>query len=201
MAVSRLSQTSLQNAFQKYNNVWDGRSAIGNMEAIGSYIVPSSGPTTVSFTSIPQTYTHLQLRCFARGTVAQTEMQTFLQFNSNADNNYSYHGMRGDGVSTYSFSGGANVASISGVTRFSAANATSGIYGVGITDIFDYTNTSKFKTVRSAGGSDINNATSGQIYITSGNWRSTSAITSILIGINDGGNFVQYSSFTLYGIK
>jgi hypothetical protein len=38
MAVSRLSQTSLQNAFQKYNTVWDGKSAVGGYESLGTVL-------------------------------------------------------------------------------------------------------------------------------------------------------------------
>jgi len=63
-------------------------------------------------------------------------------------------------------------------------------------DIFDYSNTNKFKTSRELGGYDLNG--SGGVGFISGNFRSTSAITSIAFA---GTTFQQYSSFALYGVK
>jgi hypothetical protein len=71
--------------------------------------------------------------------------------------------------------------------------------GVGITDLVDYSDTNKFKTIRSLVGGNIN-TTVGYAGLYSGNWRSTSAITSISITPLTG-NFSQNSSFALYGIK
>jgi hypothetical protein len=158
----------------------------------------SSSVSTITFSSIPATYTHLQLRIIARGTVAQGEMQTFYRFNSDTGTNYAYHLFRGNGSAAFS-DGGTSASQASAQTRYSAANATSGIFGAGVTDILDYANTSKYTTIRNLGGVDANG--SGQVYYTSGLWMNTSAVTSITIGINDGGDFAQYSSFALYGIK
>jgi hypothetical protein len=161
-------------------------------------VTVSSPVSSISFTSIPSTYRHLQIRAIARGTVAQGEMQTFYQFNSDTGSNYAYHLLRGNGTAAFA-DGAGSAANTSAQTRYSAANATSGIFGAGITDILDYANTSKNKTVRNLGGVDANG--SGQVYFTSGLWVNTSAITSIYIGINDGGNFAQYTQFALYGVK
>jgi hypothetical protein len=158
----------------------------------------SSSVSTITFSSIPATYTHLQIRSIARGTVASGEMQTFYRFNSDTGTNYAHHFFRADGSTLYGGSG-TSLSQISAVTRYSAANATSNIFGAGVTDILDYANTSKYTTIRSLGGIDANG--SGQVYFTSGLWMNTSAITSITIGINDGGDFAQYSQFALYGIK
>jgi hypothetical protein len=161
-------------------------------------VTVSSPVSSISFTSIPATYKHLQIRSIARGTVAQGEMQTFYQFNSDTGSNYAYHILRGNGSAAFA-DGIASATSASAATRYSAANATSGIFGAGVTDILDYANTSKNKTIRNLGGVDANG--SGQVYFTSGLWMNTSAITSIYIGINDGGNFAQYTQFALYGVK
>jgi hypothetical protein len=167
-------------------------------ESISTITVGSGGASNITFSSIPSTYTHLQIRSIARGTVAQGEMQTFYRFNSDSGSNYAFHLLRGNGSGVFS-DGGASASQTSAATRYSAANAASGIFGVGITDILDYANTSKNKTVRNLGGVDANG--SGQVYFTSGLWMNTSAITSITIGINDGGSFAEYSQFALYGIK
>jgi hypothetical protein len=66
-----------------------------------------------------------------------------------------------------------------------------------ICDVLDYANTNKFKTLRSLTGNDRNG--SGSIWLDSGLWRSTSAITSIKF--TTGTAFAQYSQFALYGIK
>jgi hypothetical protein len=77
---------------------------------------------------------------------------------------------------------------------YSSPNA----WGSMVYDILDYNSTSKFKTARTLLGYDNNG--SGAIFFTSGNWRSTSAITTVTIYPNTG-TFAQYSHFALYGIK
>ena len=79
-----------------------------------------------------------------------------------------------------------------------SANSTANCFGVAVIDILDYANTNKYKTYRSLTGGDANG--SGQVLLRSSNWRSTSAVTSMTLypGV---GNFTQYSSFALYGIK
>ena len=66
-----------------------------------------------------------------------------------------------------------------------------------IIDILDYANTSKYKTVRIALGSDRNG--SGEVGLFSGLWQSTAAVTTI--AINCGQNYTTTSQFALYGIK
>jgi hypothetical protein len=75
---------------------------------------------------------------------------------------------------------------------------TAGVFGAGIIDILDYTNTNKYKTVRSLNGVDNNG--SGALALNSSLWLNTAAITNITI-TSDGTLFDQYSSFALYGIK
>ena len=68
-----------------------------------------------------------------------------------------------------------------------------------IVDVLDYANTNKFKTIRNLEGFDVNGS-GGLVALTSGLYRSTSAITSIKLTPN-AGNYAQYSHFALYGIK
>ena len=104
----------------------------------------SSSVSTITFSSIPSGYTHLQIRSIARGTVAQGEMQTFYRFNSDTGTNYAHHFLRADGSTLYGGSG-TSIAQASAQIRYSAANATSGIFGAGVTDILDYKDTSKLR--------------------------------------------------------
>ena len=168
----------------------------GSYESIATVTVGSGGSSTITFSSIPSTYTHLQIRCIARHTGADTDNNIYIQYNSDTASNYSNHFLRGNGA-IVDAGGAANTANPY-VLRVSGASSSANIFGVGVVDILDYANTNKFKTVRSLTGHDQNG--SGVVFFNSSNWRSTSAITSItLFGI--GFNIAQYSQFALYGIK
>jgi hypothetical protein len=169
----------------------------GSYESIATVTVGSGGAANVEFTSIPATYTHLQIRAIARTDRAATGEWLEIQFNSDTASNYSDHYFAGNG-STASAGGQANVSYME-VNRFPAASSTASIFGAFVTDILDYANTNKNKTIRNLGGNDQNG--SGEIHLGSGNWRSTNAITSIKILPGGGTNLVQYSQFALYGIK
>ena len=90
--------------------------------------------------------------------------------------------------------GGVPVAS--SVTGGSISNAFAG----SVTDILDYANTNKYKTVRHLGGLDVNASGDYRISLISGLWMSTAAITSITINPSNN-NFAQGATFALYGVK
>jgi hypothetical protein len=169
-------------------------------QSIATFAVGAGGSASINFTSIPQTYKHLQVRYIARNTSTGyvNGGATYMQFNGDTTVNYSFHDIRGDGTSATAYSqpasGGNNVMYVNGTAGSGSSNTL--IYGVAIVDILDYTNTNKNKTIRVIGGQDTNGA--GMIDLDSGAWYSTSAVTSIQI-IN--GPFAQNSHFALYGIK
>jgi len=154
----------------------------------------SSNTGTITFSSIPGTYTHLQLRCFAstnRGTTANMQVR----FNSDSGSNYSRHYLYGDGASA-----GAGASASQTLISLDRIGGTSTTFGALIVDVLDYANTNKYKTVRNLGGIDLNG--SGEIDLQSGLWMNTAAITSItLITVDGTMNFLTNSSFALYGIK
>jgi hypothetical protein len=166
--------------------------------SIATQTVGSGGASSITFSSIPSTYTHLQLRMLARcagGTSGGTFAQ--LNFNSDTGSNYAYHLLQGNGSSTAAFGTGNQTIAIS--ERFPlASDGSSSVFGTSIVDILDYVNTSKYKTVRSLGGFDANG--SGFVNLDSDLWMNTSAINRIDLTMY-GGNFAQYSSFALYGVK
>lgn len=159
--------------------------------------VNPSGTGTVTFSSIPSTYTHLQIRLLARTNRAAVSDYGIVTFNSDSGANYSYHYLQGDGSSATA--GSSTNSNYVFMDKFAASNAGSNVFGTVILDVLDYTNTNKYKTTRSLGGYDNNG--DGVIELTSGNWRNTNAITSITIAPGAGTSFNQYSSFALYGIK
>jgi hypothetical protein len=68
-------------------------------------------------------------------------------------------------------------------------------------DILDYTNTNKYKTIRTLSGTNNNSAgTNSYVRFSSGLWMNTNAITSVTIYAASG-NFAQHSQLALYGIK
>lgn len=167
----------------------------GAFVPIATTTVPSAGATSITFTSIPSTYTHLQLRVFAKQTTAAAITTGNLYFNNDTTNtNYARHEIYGDGASVAA--NGIVTGSNSAKIVFYAGSGTQ--FGPSVIDILDYTNTNKNKTVRALGGVDNNG--SGYATLTSGLWLSTAAITRIDLTFS-AATSQQYSSFTLYGIK
>lgn len=171
--------------------------ASNSYESIQTVTVGSGGQSTISFTSIPSTYKHLQIRAIGRSTNADTQDNTYVRFNSDSGANYSWHYLGGDGSSFFASATSSTNQIISG--RLSAANATSGMFGSYVIDILDYADTNKYKTTRTFTGVDLNGA--GNVWLWSGNWRNTSAITTVTLTTASATNFAQNSSFALYGIK
>ena len=166
-------------------------------ESIATVSVGSGGAADIEFTSIPGTYTHLQIRQISRTNRAVGLTYLKMQFNGAAGTAYSYHALIGDG-STAGADVTTNDAHIS-LLRSTGTSATSGIFGAMVIDILDYADVNKYKTTRTVGGADLNG--SGEIVFQSGLWRNSNAITSIKFTDATGSNFVQYTQFALYGIK
>ena len=168
-------------------------------ESIATTTVGAGGSASISFSSIPSTYTHLQIRGIARMTASQDRDSIKLTFNSDTGSNYARHSLWGSGSAASAF-GAASEAFVI-LTDFAAATATASIFGTAVIDVLDYTNTNKYTTVRSLGGVDLNAAVTVYDGLNSGLWMNTAAITSITLTPYTGANFAQYSSFALYGIK
>ena len=158
---------------------------------------PSSGSTMVQFTNITQEYDHLELRYSIRGSDSGTISYANIALNDDyyGPTTYSQHSIAGNGSSPFA-EGYANIQSVSGLYT-PGASATAGIYAVGVSQILDYKNTSKFKTLRNTHGWDGNGTTS-YVMLNSGLWRSTAAVTKVAL-INM--TFVANSRVDLYGIN
>jgi hypothetical protein len=158
-------------------------------------VTPSG--TSVTFSSIPQTYKHLQVRLISRTTRNDASVDgIYLRMNGDTAGNYSNHFLQGNGSSASAVAG-ANVTVIVGAYNGADAQTGANIFSASVWDILDYTNTNKYKTTRSLFGYDDNSA--GTITLGSGNWRNTAAVTSLTFLAE--GNFVANSHFALYGIK
>ncbi len=157
----------------------------------------SSTSGTVSFTSIPNTYEHLQLRMLTRETSSlyTNDASLIFNFNSDAAGNYARHQIRANGTTITAFALTSTTNPAFGSHPGGGVSAS--IFGATVVDILDYKNTNKYKTIRSLSGSDSNGA--GGIGLFSDVWMNTAAITSIQV-IPDF-SFTANSHFALYGIR
>jgi hypothetical protein len=172
-------------------------------ESIATQTVTGAGVTSVSFTSIPQTYTHLQIRASIRSNSAAAYDAFYIYNLNNAGvsslmaNHFIYGTGSAVGANAYTGQFSAQMGYVP------AANTLANNFGAGIVDILDYTNTNKNKTLRGFGGFDDNGNTSGTPFITFASAYSaqlgTGAITNLTFIINN--SFAIGSQFALYGIK
>jgi hypothetical protein len=200
MAITKLSNSGIATGgVLKYDSMLAGNTAFspGSYESIATVTVGAGGSSSVVFSSIPSTYTHLQLRCIARSSRSANDGYGVISYNSDTGTNYSYHSLFGQGSAVGA--DGAATVNYQSLTYFPAALRAASIFGFAVFDILDYANTNKYKTLKVFSGYDTNGA--GNLAFQSGNWRNTNAITNITITEYNGNNFVQYSSFALYGIK
>jgi len=151
----------------------------------------STTATNITFSNIPKEYEHLQIRLLGVSGATYSE----LAFNSDFGANYSWHQVTTDATSVTAAGGGS-------ANQIFAAQlgASTSVPSITIIDIFDYSNTSKNKTVRLLNAVDANG--SGFIYYRSGSWINTSAISTIRIQAQAGtGTFASGTHAALYGIK
>lgn len=169
---------------------------------IATTTVGSGGVASITFSSIPQTFTHLQIRASAQSNdtaasgFGNNRLNGFFNADETATNYYSHYLIA---------NGSAAVADNEQVAKWAGdctRNSSAG-WGTFVIDILDYTNTNKFTTTRCLTGWSNNDSTDGygSIRIVSGLWRNTAAVTSIKIAPEAAVNFKQYSIFSLYGVK
>jgi hypothetical protein len=171
------------------------------MYPIASYLVPVGGVSLVTFSSIPQTFSHLHLRVSAQCSYADAggPGQIFMNFNSDTGANYTRHEMLGNGSTIASGGFGAGSYNYVSVQRFLYTSAANNGFGASLVDILDYTMTNKNKTTKNIGGFDNNG--SGETGLATSVWLSTSAISRIDLTPIAGNTFKQNSRFDLYGIS
>lgn len=159
----------------------------------------SSG--TITFSSIPSTYSSLQIRARMRNTTAATTASSLrVRFNGDSTSSYAHHTLSGDG-SAAAATGTSPQGYINVANCNPCDSVASNIMGVSIIDLHDYTSTTKNKVSRALSGADSNAVdTTFKIVLSSGLWVNTAAITSIDL-VSATGNWTTSTVFSLYGIK
>lgn len=143
-----------------------------------------SAQSSVTFSSIPSTYTDLVL-IISTKTSGGNAMIYQLNTDSTASN-YSQTAMGGDGSSAFSFRQSLNT--------LGAANSSN--FNMYKFNFQNYSNTTTYKTVLASGG-EASADTRAAVSL----WRNTSAINQIILAMYSGETFQSGSTFTLYGIK
>lgn len=172
----------------------------GSYDSLQTVTVGAGGASYIEFTSIPSTYSHLQVRAIMKNTTGGNDSwsaSAIMYFNTDTTaGNYARHYVYGYGSGTAAAGSADNIIPVG----FVPGNGQSGVFGATVIDIHDYANTNKYKTVKSIAGADSNDVDSEFVGFFSGLWKNTAAVTNIRIycGAN---SFAQNSSFALYGVN
>jgi len=154
----------------------------------------SSAVASVTFSSIPQTYAHLQLFVSTRATQNVGREQIFISPNASTTNNARIVGFGYDN---------ALVASGTGTDRlfcWQPGNSTTANTFSNISAHFLNYTSSNYKLYGGESVAENNSSTSWIININDTLWSDTAAITSIKIDCETS-TFAVNSTFYLYGIK
>jgi len=168
-----------------------------------STTVLTANTASVTFSSIPQDYKHLQIRALVKQAGNGDNGANFTMTLNGATSGYARHRMFGNAASVLS-----DVLTSDSSIRFTngAASSFNTFYSLHftgmVTDILDYASTNKNTTIRSSFGFTATataTANTAQVTLLSGLLNSTSAITSL--EISSFGNLAANCRFSLYGIK
>jgi hypothetical protein len=174
-------------------------------DSIATSIVGSGGSSVITFSSIPSTYSHLQIRYISKPSTA-TAQNLNITFNNDSSTSYSFDNTYGAGIaSTISNYNSTAVAQMR-IGNGSGSTYLANVFASGIVDILDYTSTAKQKTTRWINGYECNassaNVDYGMVQFGSGGWFPSTIAAINRIDISAGtGNLAQYSVFALYGVK
>jgi hypothetical protein len=143
-----------------------------------------SAASTITFSSIPQTYTDLRLVLWTLGSAGADCM---LNLNSDTGTNYSFTQLLGSGSAASSYRTSSRTFAYIDYYGYDTTNPL-----LSSVDFLNYSNTTTYKSFLATGGDT-------RVGSSIGLWRSTSAISTILL-TSSGANFAAGATFTLYGL-
>lgn len=160
----------------------------------------ASAAASVTFSSIPATYTDLVVRVSARTTEAGPNELMIYTLNGNTGSNYSVTTLIGNGSTAVS-NRTTSAANIRAGWQ-DGDTATANTFGSAEIYIPSYKSTQN-KPISNFSVAENNSGTTADTYINAnaGLFRITDAITSIAFATINGNNFKIGSTFYLYGIK
>jgi hypothetical protein len=152
----------------------------------------SGNPSSITFSSIPQTYTDLVLVTQVRST-GSSFSQTRIRYNGDSGSNYSGTVVLGNGTAASSYR--ETNATEMLVAYDALSSSTAGYFSPTILNIMDYANTTTYKTLLARSSNAVGNAMA-DVFM----WRNTAAVTSISV-ITATHTFDTGCIFKLYGIE
>lgn len=167
------------------------------MTKIASTTVGAGGTSTITFSSIPQTYTDLYLVLSNRVSVASPQSNVNIRFNGSTASEY--------GINLFTTTGSGSAVN----SNTLASNNLSFLYTNGNTSaanffgsislyITGYSSTTSFKTMIFNGAQE-NDTTTAYLTQGGGSWQNNSAITSMTLE-SFGNTWLQHTTATLYGV-
>lgn len=194
MGVRRLSTASIKSN-NKSSKFSDGQTGTFELIQRTTFSVDTA---EVNFNNIPQVYTHLQLRIVATGNyTSATNGYLSMRFNGETGADYTRHDLYVStsvvGAAAYT---GQTVLPIQRLYYNTSGNLTASRM---IVDIYDYTSTNKYKTIKAIGGYLLSN--DGMISYSSALLAKTAAVSSIKLFEISALKLNKNSTFALYGIR
>lgn len=180
--------------------IWAASGAGGggatDFQLISTQVLTGSS-ASITFSSIPSTFRHLQVRMTLKDSNAGATMgKAYYTYNGDTGANYAWHYLEGNGSGMGS--GWSNTYANS-IYSVATTLFTASAHSAHIMEIADYSQTTKYKTTRILGGAAPSIYGAQSVSLTSGLWMNTAAITSLTIGAQSGQNFVSGCRFSLYG--
>jgi hypothetical protein len=203
MAVSRVKTSSILQGFPKSRSLLAGNAGYDPAATfLIQRITPSSGATSITFSSIPSNYVSLQIRGIYKDT-STTDYGFGVNLLGRANtitSGYTKHNLYGNGSSALA-TGGTGEGYINfGGCYMSSGGSYTNMFSPIIIDIHNYVNTTQNKTIRYLTGNDANQASTNRTMSLGSNLiQSTAAITSFTLYPADSG-FATGSTFALYGM-
>jgi hypothetical protein len=165
------------------------------LQPIYTQTVGSGGTGGITFNNIPQTFTDLMVYSSTRNTTSGIQ-SLYLRLNNDGTALYSDTIVTGNNGGSGSGGDTGGSAGIIGVVP--DTTYTSNTFSNDFTYLPNYTS-SNFKQYIADGTAENNSSTAYYLRLVAGLYRSTNAITSLTV-LPGGGNFAQYSTFSLYGV-
>ena len=159
----------------------------------------SSSAASVTFSSIPATYTDLVLKVSARtNRTGTTSQEMRLRFNGSTSNEYSNTALWGN-AGTATSERQSSQTYLARIRQVTATDATANTFGSIEIYIPSYA-ISQYKPLSSFGADENNTANDPWVAVNAGLWNNNAAITQIDC-IIPSDSFIANSTFHLYGIK
>lgn len=161
---------------------------------IATVTVPGAGAASMDFTSIPSTYTDLCLKVSARSDTSGASNGQFLTLKlNNLTTNFTWRYLYGSGSAAGSGSGSNGT-----IAYIDPSSYTASTFGNAEVYLPNYAgSTNKSISIDSV---NENNATAAEMALWASLWSNSAVINQVTL-VPFAGNFVQYSTATLYGIS